>query len=128
MPKGDLEKLCLKNIEIKDFYHDLPKLEYTLKEWEQFCLDNPDYLMVNHGPTVLQITAAISKGLDNIREVVSPLEILRAKFSRDIIIREQKVQYKHIYLKCLEANDFIYTYTDDKGKVHTYCLILDLLM
>ena len=96
MPRGDLDKLCLKTIKIKDFYQDLLKLEFTLKEWEQFCIDNPDYLMVNHGPTVLQITATISKGLDNIREVVSPLEILRAKFSRDIIIREKKSQYKHI--------------------------------
>jgi len=45
MPRGDLEKLCLKDIIIKDFYDELPKQDFTLKEWAKFCEENPNYLI-----------------------------------------------------------------------------------
>jgi hypothetical protein len=128
MPKGDLQRLSLKNIKIEDFYDMLPKRDFTLAEWDAFCQNNPEYLTVNDGPTVLQISKALSAGIDNIRDVVTPLEILKAKFSRDIIIAEQKKQFSKIYIKCLGSKDFIYTYNDAKGKVQTYALVLDLLM
>ena len=46
LPRGDLEKLSLKNLEIKDFYDALPKHDFTLKEWVKFCSDNPQYLTI----------------------------------------------------------------------------------
>jgi transposase InsO family protein len=129
MPKGDVEKLCLKSVKIEDFYDELPSKDFTLKEWADFCIRNPQYLTSNNTThTVNQISSAISRGLDNIRDVAAPLELLKSKFSRATLIQEQKKQFKSIYTKCLGAPDFTYSFTDEKNKQQTYCLILDLLM
>jgi len=111
MPKGDLQRLSLKNIKIEDFYDMLPKRDFTLAEWDAFCQNNPEYLTVNDGPTVLQISKALSAGIDNIRDVVTPLEILKAKFSRDIIIATSK---------CYSC--FLMHGSSRKAKVGTYPL------
>jgi hypothetical protein len=128
MLKGDLEKLCLKNIAIKDFSDQLPKQDFTLKEWAKFCEENPQYLTVNNSLTVMQITKAISRGIENIKDVVTPLDILKRKFSREIIIKEQKLQFTEIYTRCLGSKNFFYTQVDEKGKETNFMLVLDLLM
>jgi len=128
MPKGDVERLCLKNVVIGDFFEKLPKPDFTLKEWQKFCQDNPQYLTVNQAPTIYNITQALSKGIDNIREVSSPLDMLKNKFSRDIIIKEQKKEFEKIYQKCLASPNFTYSDTNKRNKITTYTLILDLLM
>jgi hypothetical protein len=33
LPVGDLEKLNLKHVDVKDFYGKLPKKDFTLMEW-----------------------------------------------------------------------------------------------
>ncbi len=60
--------------------------------------------------------------------MVSPLEILKNKFSRDILIREQKLQFKQIYKNCLASPDFEYEAINEKGNRQKYKLIFDLLM
>ena len=128
MPKGDLEKLNLKNIKIEDFFDKLPDKDFTLKEWENFCTANPQYLTVNNSPTIYQITKSINKGIDNLKEVSSPIEILKEKFSRAKLISEQKKEYSEIYQQCLGSEDFTYASKDKKGRETIYKLVLDLLM
>jgi hypothetical protein len=77
---------------------------------------------------VYQITKSNNKGIDNIRDVVSPLEILKNKFSRDILIREQKQQFDRIYNNCLASPDFEFEDISEKGNRQRYKLIFDLLM
>jgi hypothetical protein len=52
----------------------------------------------------LQITA----GLDNIKAVVTPLEILRERLSRANIIMQQKKEPSKIYSQCLASDNFEY--------------------
>jgi len=40
MPAGDIEKFNLKDIEIKDFYDELPKHDFTVSEWINFVEHN----------------------------------------------------------------------------------------
>jgi hypothetical protein len=44
MLPGDMDRMNLKNVEIKDFYKELPKHEYTLMEWIEFVERNPQYV------------------------------------------------------------------------------------
>ncbi len=44
LPEGDLERFNLQNINIKDFYCDLPKQNFSLVEWINFVDKNPQYL------------------------------------------------------------------------------------
>jgi len=128
MLKGDLQKLCLKDVKIEEFVDKLPKLDFSLQEWTEYCTANPQYLTINQTPTVMQITKSINRGIDNIRDIVSPLDILRQKFNRDIIIREQKQQFKEIYEQCLSSPNFEFETENEKGQVDKYKLVLDLLM
>jgi hypothetical protein len=91
LPKGDLDKLCLKDLKIKDFFCHLPKPDYTLSEWAQFCAENPHYLTVS-APTINSMTFAMDKGIQNITDITIPLEILKEKLSRENFITFQKVR------------------------------------
>ena len=146
LPPGDLEKLNLKNIEIKDFHHLLPKPEFTLQEWAKFCSDHPEYLTVNT-PTINYITQVLEEtvdhitqhgvtqscpplsvysnmAIDNVRDIVRPLDILKEKLSRENIIKQQKIELKDIYMKTFASENFEYF---DKENGQKFQLILDLL-
>jgi transposase InsO family protein len=126
MPIGDLEKLDMKTIEVSDFYDKLPKSTFTLAEWAQFCADNPNYLTVNTEP-VKQLVFSIHQGLANIKDVVTPIEILRERLSRSEIIRFQKQEFANIYTACLAGENF--EYIDENSPEQTaYKLVSDLLM
>jgi hypothetical protein len=92
LPKGDLEKLNLKNIEVKDFYDKLPKIEYSLREWAQFCQDNPQYLTTT-APTVNLMTLSLTTAIKNVSRQVEPLMLLKRKLCKENIINEQRRQY-----------------------------------
>ncbi len=47
LPKGDLEKYDLKSAHVLDFFEHLPKEEFTLAEWAQYCQDHPEFLTIN---------------------------------------------------------------------------------
>jgi hypothetical protein len=47
LPPGDLEKFNIKNVQIADFYEELPKQTFTFAEWINFVEANPQYLTVN---------------------------------------------------------------------------------
>jgi hypothetical protein len=60
-----LEKLNWKNVTVKDFYDKLPKEEFTLTEWAQFCRENPHYLSINTH-TINLISSTLTKGINNL--------------------------------------------------------------
>jgi RNase H-like domain found in reverse transcriptase/Integrase zinc binding domain len=124
LPKGDLEKLSLKNIEIQDFYDKLPQETFTLTEWVRFCADNPQYLTVNQ-PNVNMITMTINQGIQNITDLTNPVNILKERLSRENIIKEQNIQYVTLIEKCMESENF--TYLDTEAKI-SYKVILGLLL
>jgi dUTPase len=126
LPKGDLDKLCLKDLKIKDFFCHLPKPDYTLSEWAQFCAENPHYLTVS-APTINSMTFAMDKGIQNITDITIPLEILKEKLSRENFITLQKAELTDIYEKCLENNNFEYITSAEKD-VKQYRLNFDLLV
>jgi hypothetical protein len=110
LPKGDLERFNLKDINISDFYQDLPKQDFSLIEWIQFVDNNPQYLTLNnkdHLPIQSKILS-ITKGLENVLSVTSPLEILKGRITREEIRKEQQIEFKDIFQKCLQANNFQY--------------------
>ena len=142
LPPGDLEKFNIKQIEVQDFYDQLPKNEFTLQEWTKFCADHPEYLTINthsihyisRGLTDVMdhmtnhythATAYSNTGFNNLLDLTQPLEILKEKLSRANIIRAQKNELNNIYTKCLGSEDFEFTDENDKK---SYKLILDLLM
>ena len=132
LPPGDLTKFSLKDMQISDIFPNLPKPNFTLLEWAQFVEDNPQYLTVNNKLPEVNKThiLAITAGLENVRAVATPLEILREKFSRANIIINQKTELTEIYAKCLASENFEYAEVINKkeNKVNSYKLIFNLLM
>jgi hypothetical protein len=70
----------------------------------------------------LQITA----GLENVKAVVTPLEILRERLSRANIILRQKKEFSQIYSNCIAGENFEYITSEDPPT--KYKLINNLLM
>ncbi len=88
LPHGDLERFNVKDVQVSDFYDQLPKLTYTLAEWNAFVEQHPEYLTINR-PDHLNIKAqvsAITYGLSNIEEMITPLKILQQRLTREEII------------------------------------------
>jgi hypothetical protein len=129
MPEGDLEKLDLKTIKIENFYDKLPKKTFSLPEWMVFVEDNPQYLsglIVNKSDEKV-IVNALSRGIENVKETVSPLDVLREKLTREKIVTAQKEQLPEIYQKCLSSENFEFRETHvDNPK--TYKILDGLLM
>ncbi len=92
-------------MQILDFAHALPKEEFTFVEWINFVEANPQFLQTD---SIAPITMAINKGIENIQEVLKPIDILREKLSRHIIIRCQKTEFAEIYAQCLASDNFEY--------------------
>ncbi len=77
-------------MEIIDFFDKLPKDEFTLSEWAQYCHDHPEFLTINRkedkkskvdkdkkeAKFVKKLVMSIRQGIDNIKDIVTPLEIL----------------------------------------------------
>ncbi len=120
LPRGDLEKFDLKTVEIIDFFDKLPKDEFTLSEWAQYCHDHPEFLTINRkedkkskvdkdkkeAKFVKKLVMSIRQGIDNIKDIVTPLEILKERLSRAEIIRNQKKEFENIYTACLAGENF----------------------
>ena len=132
LPPGDLVKFNLKNLVIRDIFPDLPKPTYSLIEWAQFVEDHPEYLTINNQLPEVNAThvMAVTAGLENVKAVSTPLEILREKLSRANIITQQKTELTEIYAKCLASDNFEYDETDprNKKKKISYKLVFNLLM
>jgi dUTPase len=125
LPRGDLEKLSLKDIEISDFYDKLPKHDFTLEEWADFCVQNPQYLTVNKREAI-NVVSAVDIGLQNLRDITEPLKILEERLGRENIVINQKEEFKNIIENCLKNKSFEYTTTGDKPK--EYKLQIGLLL
>lgn len=69
---------------------------------------HPEYLMVNapNPQAVKTLALQITAGLDNVKAVVTPLEILRERLSRSNIIIQQKKEFSSIYSNCLAGENF----------------------
>ena len=134
LPPGDVEKFNLKSIEISDIYENLPKTTFTLAEWINFVEENPHYLTINETKSdksktkIKAITLAITKGLENIKEAIKPLEILQQKLERSNIVEQQKKEFSKIYITCLASNNFEATIIDESQQENQYKLVSDLLM
>jgi hypothetical protein len=131
LPEGDLERFNLKDLTVRDFYNELPKLDFTLTEWVQFVSRNPDYLSVNnkaHLPTKA-VTLSISKGLENVTAVTTPIDTLKNRLSREEIIKNQKHDFQQIYQECLKNKNFTYIKENrKKGDPFSYKLENGLLL
>ena len=122
LPEGDLPKFNIKDVQIKDFFDELPKVEFTPAEWVNFVNTHPHYLTVTE-LLATKIVHSVHKGLENIQSITGPLEILQNRLARSEIIKYQKLELENIYLKCLSSDNFEYI-EDDKS----YMLVMDLLM
>ena len=125
----------------------LPKQEFTLKEWAQYCADNPQYLTVTDTKTVTDMlinqdkaisyvdeealvkstVLAIHQGLANVTDIITPLDIIKQRLSRSEIIKEQKKEFENIYISCLGGTDFEFIDEHSLNKTK-YKLVNDLLM
>jgi hypothetical protein len=125
LPEGDLEKLDLKTIQIECFYDKLPKHTFTLPEWMVFVENNPQYLsgLVVNKTEKFAIVNSLSRGIENLKETVSPLDVLRQKLSRENLIEAQRLEFSDIYTNCLASPSFEFN-EDEKN----YKLLDGLLM
>ncbi|MFO0005584.1 MAG: hypothetical protein ACK559_31100, partial [bacterium] len=87
--------------------------EFTLAEWAQYCQDHPEFLTINRKEikqkslvnkkvkneevTVKNLVMSIRQGIENIRDIVTPLDILKERLSRAEIIKHQKKEFADIY-------------------------------
>ena len=86
LPEGDLPKFNIKDVQIKDFFDELPKAEFTLAEWVNFVNTHPYYLTVME-TLATKIVHSVHKGLENIQSITGPLEILQSRLARSEIIK-----------------------------------------
>ena len=137
LPPGDCEKFNLHQIVIEDFYEHLPKTNFTLIEWINFVENHPEYLTINSQLPIDKpkeqeklnaITLAISRGLENVQDALSPLEILKEKLSRANIIAAQKRDFSRIYETCLASPNFEIEYAEVLNIPRKFKLVSDLLM
>jgi hypothetical protein len=65
-------------------------------EWATFVEQNPQYLTINNSGVnnIKALTLSISRALTQVREIISPIDILREKLSRNEIIARQKVFFQ----------------------------------
>ncbi len=129
LPSGDLEKFNLKDVQISDFYDELPKPEFTLAEWIEFVEKHPEYLTINRTdkPSEQSTIMAITSGLSNVKDVVTPLEILIERLQRSEIVQKQKKEFPEIYAASLACKDFEFLDEEDPKQVK-YKLVSELLM
>jgi len=131
LPQGDLQKFCIKDLKVADIFEKLPKVDFTLLQWAEFVEAHPEYLTVNNKqPEVSEShVLAIQAGIENVRSVSDPVQILRDKLTREKIIIAQKTELSEIYTKCLASADFSWQETlpnNQNGKL--YKLVFNLLM
>jgi hypothetical protein len=191
LPKGDLNKIGLKHMEIENFHDKLPKETFTLEEWNTFCKENPQYLTIMDSDVNLTVDTqivsrthekassqvlqcnidwentelmefhdnllgksanlaewnefcqanpqhlkpemtspviyALTQGISNLQDLINPLEILKNRLERNIIIENQKLEFQEIYENCQQSNDFKVIITEKDNSV-TYQLQVDLLL
>ena len=148
LPPGDVEKFDLKSAVVLDFIDDLPKDTFTLQEWAQYCHEHPEYLSINKKEVkkksfpyekasyksqketadfVKHLAMSIRQGIENIKDIVTPLDILKERLSRAEIIKNQKKEFSKIYTACLAGEDFEYTDIHHPSKFK-YKLVSDLLL
>ena len=75
---------------------------------------NPQYLTINNKDHLKAITMSVAKGLENMASVTTPLENLRARLTRDELIKAQKEEFKYIRKRCIESE--CSTTAENKGK------------
>jgi hypothetical protein len=119
----------------------LPKDEFTLQEWAQYCHDHPEFLTINRREdkkkiwgkktkediSVKKLVMSIRQGIENIKDIVTPLEILKERLSRAEIIKHQKKEFSKIYTSCLAGEDFEFIDEHDPQQFK-YKLVSDLLL
>ena len=148
LPVGDLVKYDIKSAVVLDFFDDLPKTHFTLKEWAVYCLEHPEYLSINtkepkkksinsqnsqfavtfDTPADIEnLICSIRQGIENIKDIVTPLEIIKERMSRAEIIKNQKKEFSKIYTECLAGENFEFI-DEHSPKKFKYKLISDLLM
>lgn len=121
---------------IQDFYKDLPQETFTLAEWINFVELHPEYLTINsqvgqNGTSQKElsaITLSLTRGLVNVKDTLSPIEILKEKLTRARIIEAQKREFAEIYETCLAAPNFEAEMPGVLEVNNKYKLVSDLLM
>jgi hypothetical protein len=104
--EGDKVRFNLKDVEISStLYDNLPKDNYTLAEWVDFCNKNPQYLQIEQSHCNL-ITCVLNRGLENLKEAFSPLEILKEKLTPDQFLIYQKLEFQELRAKCMTSTNF----------------------
>jgi hypothetical protein len=124
MLPGDAEKFQLKDVEIRDIFEHLPKHTFTLKEWSTWVEQHPEFLEIKNTKAVV---LSINRGIDNLKEYLSPLVIVQKKIDRENIVFYQKRQFPDIYAECLAAENFEIE-KQTNGDTLVYKLITDMLM
>jgi hypothetical protein len=118
LPPGDCEKFNIKDVLISEVFEHLLKHDFTLLEWATFVEQNPQYLTINSSGvnSIRALTFSISRALSQVREIISPIDVLREKLARSEIIAQQKVEFPEIYAICLSSENFEYSLKDSKFK------------
>ena len=112
-----IKKVALPKFVKSGFEDNLPQYKvWTIEEWTQFIMDNPDYLGYDEQPpqpkqqkpkiTINSLAAEHRV----IGKVLRPLEILKERISIENIIANQKEEYSDIYTRCLTSKSNTYTY------------------
>ena len=122
LPLGDCEKLNLKQIQVEDFYDKLPQPEFSLIDWINYVNQHPEYLTILNGKNqpvqanIASIVLSLQRGIENVKDVLSPIEILKERLTRANIILAQKQELSEIYNYCLSGENFVYI--TEIGRAH----------
>ena len=132
LPPGDLEKFNIKEVHIADFSNELPRSEFTFIEWINFVEANPQYLTVNSTAEAKAVALSITRGIENVKDILQPIDILKEKLTRHEIVKRQRSEYAEIYANCLASENFEYIPTETNDPTLPtfvkYKLATDLLL
>jgi hypothetical protein len=126
LPRGDAVKLSIKNLVINDFSDKLPKQDFTLPEWDKFVKENPQYLSITANE-LHAVVHALTQGINNLTDIMDPINILQNKLSRENIIAAQAEEFAEIIGKCKTSPKFLVK-TQKKNETLTFTLQNELLL
>ncbi len=110
--------------DLADQTSDLAKHTFTLKEWSEWVEAHPEFLEIKSTKAVCM---SLTRGIDNLKEYMSPLTILQKRLDRENIVKNQKKQFPDIYTECLASENFEIKRKSNNATL-TYKLITDMLM
>ncbi|HCK04585.1 MAG TPA: hypothetical protein DHV86_07505 [Methylophilaceae bacterium] len=128
-----IKKLQLLRFKDEDYNNLVPDITFTFEEWEDFVNKHKDFIFTsqdieNNKETIGKVRAIkATPQLKAISIVKSPVQIFKSKLDPELILKEQKLEYKDLINHCNSSADqsFVQNNINYKMINGNLCVITD---